>query len=71
MVKYFCDHCGKEIHGNEINELDEEDCFYDHFDTKKLVGFGAILCPDCLDKRIQEHIQLDLNFLNIHGDKNS
>ena len=29
MEKTFCDHCGKEISGIQINEIICEDCFFD------------------------------------------
>ena len=64
MRKTFCDHCGKEIKGVEINELDCDDCFFDA-ETRDFVGAGYTLCEKCWDERHQAHINLDMKFLNL------
>jgi hypothetical protein len=64
MRKTFCDHCGKEISGVEINELSVEDCHFDS-ESKEFVGCGCTLCEKCWDERHQAHINLDLKFLNM------
>ena len=65
MKKTFCDHCLKEIRGVEINELDIADCFIDSI-NRIYVGEGCTLCPECWDKRIQAHINLDMLFLHLN-----
>ena len=64
MRKTFCDHCGKEIKGVEINELSFEDCHFDS-EAKEFVGLGCTLCAKCWEERHQAHINLDLRFLNM------
>ena len=64
MRKTFCDHCGKEITGSDINELDTDDCFYD-VPNKDFVGCGYTLCEECWNERIAAHILLDKIFLNM------
>lgn len=64
MRKIYCDHCGKEITGNDINELTTDDCFYDT-SSKEFVGCGYTLCGECWNERYDAHIQLDKIFLNI------
>jgi len=46
MRKTFCDHCGKEITGKDINELGTGDCFFD-MPNKDFVGCGYTLCEWC------------------------
>lgn len=65
MTKIFCDHCGKEIKDNNINELGIDDCFFD----KDFVGYGCTLCGECWIERRKAHIQLDKIFLNIAEQK--
>ena len=62
MVKYYCDHCGKDISEKHRNDLGVDDCYYKDGDA---VGYGCILCDDCWDKRLDEHIRLDIKFLNL------
>jgi len=64
MRKTYCDHCGKEITGNGINELGLDECFFDT-SNKKFVGCGFTLCEECWDERINAHIELDKLFLNM------
>ena len=64
MRKCFCDHCGREIKGAEINELSVDDCFFD-VENREFVGAGYTLCEKCWDERIQEHIYFDMKFLNL------
>lgn len=64
MGKTFCDHCGKEIKGVEIYELDCGNCFFDA-ENREFVGAGYTLCEKCLDERHQAHINLDMKFLHI------
>ena len=64
MIKTFCDHCGKEISGVEINELCCEDCFYDA-ENEYFVGAGCVLCGKCWAERKQAHIDFDMKFLNM------
>lgn len=64
MMKIFCDHCGREIRGVEVDELSCDDCFYDH-ETREFVGSGYTLCPKCWNERLQAHINLDREFLNM------
>lgn len=64
MRKCFCDHCGKELRGNGINELDCGDCFYDS-EIQEFVGAGCTLCDKCWLERYQAHINLDMTFLHI------
>lgn len=64
MRKFYCDHCGKEIRGIEINELSCDDCFYDA-ENEYFVGTGCVLCEKCLAERNQAHINLDMKFLNM------
>ena len=64
MRKTFCDHCGKEITGKDINELGTDDCFFD-VPNKDFVGYGYTLCEECWDERKAAHIQLDKIFLNM------
>ena len=64
MRKTFCDHCGKEIKGVEINELACDDCFFDE-EIRKFVGAGYTLCEKCWAERHQAHINLDMKFLNL------
>lgn len=63
-MKIFCDHCGKEINGAEINELSVEDCHYNH-ETKEFVGLGCTLCGKCWEERKEAHINLDMKFLRL------
>ena len=62
MVKYYCDHCGKDVTGSCWNDMGTDDCFYWDGD---LVGYGCILCDECWDKRRDEHARLDAKFLNL------
>ena len=64
MRKIYCDHCGKEIKGIEINELTCDDCYYD-YETCKFVGYGYALCEKCWSERHRAHINLDMKFLNM------
>lgn len=64
MRKTFCDHCGEEIKGREINELGTDDCFFD-VPNREFVGCGFTLCEECWNERINAHIELDKLFLNM------
>lgn len=64
MRKTFCDHCGKELKGPEINELDTDDCFFD-FENREFIGVGLTLCEKCWAERHQAHIDLDMKFLRL------
>lgn len=61
-IKYFCDHCGKEIACSDVIELDEEDVFWD---GENFIGLGAHVCDDCYDLRIQKLIEFDKKFLGL------
>lgn len=64
MIKHYCDHCGREIAGNEINELDDSDnLFYDEI-KRVFIGSGKELCSSCYDERIKAHIELDHQFFD-------
>lgn len=67
-MKIFCDHCGREINGVEVNELSCDDCFFDH-KTGDFVGYGYVLCEKCWDERQQAHINLDRDFLNMKAEE--
>lgn len=62
MIKYFCDHCGKELTSREIYELDSSNTFFDPR-TNKSIWYGAHLCPECYQKRLYAHCDLDNEFL--------
>ena len=62
MIKYFCDHCGKELTSREICELDSSNTFFDPR-ANKSIWYGAHLCPECSRKRIELHCDLDNEFL--------
>lgn len=64
MNKIFCNHCGKEVKGIDVNELAYGNCFYD-YETHKFIGYGCVLCKKCWNKRNQIHINLDRKFLNM------
>ncbi len=64
MDKIFCNHCGKEIKGIDVNELAYDECFYD-YEAHKFIGCGCVLCKKCWNKRNQMHINLDTKFLNM------
>lgn len=64
MRKTFCDHCGKELAGAEINELKCDDCFFDD-EIEEFVGAGYTLCEKCWEERERAHINFDMNFLNM------
>ncbi len=66
MTKTFCDHCGKEISGNNINELGSDDCFYD-YDAGELVGYGCVLCGECWEERSKKLVEFDRAYLNLNG----
>lgn len=67
MIKYFCDHCGKELGPNNTVELWNEDTLF--FYDGDFIGKDNILCNDCYDERIRLHIDLDRSFFNAEENK--
>ena len=60
-IKYFCDHCGREIVGNKMNEIGTDDVEFDTVD-KTFPGAGSILCDECFELWTEEKIKLARRF---------
>ena len=60
-IKYFCDHCGREIMGNKINEIGTEDVEFDPV-YETFPGSGCILCDECFGLWTEEKIKLARRF---------
>ena len=58
MVKYFCDHCGRELIG-KFNNICADDVTWD---GKEHVGAGSILCDECYDEWIKKKVELNRRF---------
>ena len=59
MIKVFCDHCGKELHGIEANFFDEDSCY---FSKGVFTGGGFHLCDKCMEERDKLHEEIDRKF---------
>ena len=66
MIKYFCDHCGKEIdcENETCFEMDERD-FPDNEYSNVRRFFGKELCEVCYSKRLQRHSDVDEAFFHM------
>jgi len=67
MVKFFCDHCGKEIQDEKYQNIDDLDFpVVSHMDVKKF--FDRILCEECYNRRRQWHLDVDEEFFHWEED---
>ena len=59
-LKYYCDHCGKDMGKDYDSLLYRKDVY---FANGEFVGLGSVLCEDCHVLRIKLHANLDREFL--------
>ena len=66
MVKFFCDHCGREIQDKKhlLDDLDFPHASY--METRKF--FDKTLCEECYHRRMQRHLNVDEVFFHWEED---
>ena len=61
MMRYFCDHCGKEV--DDLYIVEDDDLIESSYAESRRF-LRKHLCRECYHERLQLHISLDLDFFH-------